>query len=322
MSTTTNITTTYAGEKLRGYISTALLSANTIRNGGISVHSNVKYKEVIKQFALGTDLIQAGTCDFDPTSSVTLTERYLEPDEFQVNMELCKQDFRSDWEAISMGMSAWDNLPPDFESYLVARVIARVAESNERIIWQGDATASAGREYDGFLTLLANDPALPAANEVTGTTIDATNVVDELAKIVDAAVATNQAIIGQEDFYIYIPENVYRAYIRSLGGFAANGQGAAGFMDRGSNQTINPIVFEGFKLFVANGLPSNVCIAARSSNLWFGTGLMSDQTSLKVKDMEDTDLSQNVRIAMRWTATVNYGIPEEIVTYGVVNSVN
>lgn len=320
MATTTSITTTYAGEKLRGYISTALLSANTIRNGGVSVHSNVKYKEVIKQMAVGSDLIKAGTCDFDPTSSVTLTERYLEPDEFQVNMELCKQDFRSDWEAISMGMSAWDNLPPDFESYLVARVISQVAEENERILWQGDSANSG--EYDGFKKLLENDVNLPAANEVTGTTIDATNVVAELGKIVDAAVSTNQAIIGKEDFAIYIPENVYRAYIRSLGGFAANGQGAAGFMDKGSNQTIAPVVFEGFRLFVANGLPSNVCIAARSSNLWFGTGLMSDQTSLKVKDMEDTDLSQNVRIAMRWTATVNYGIPEEIITYGIVNGVN
>jgi len=320
MATTTTIVTTYAGEKQRGYIATALLSANTIRDGGISVHSNVKYKEPIKQMAVGSDLIKDGTCDFDPTSSVDLTERYLEPEEFQVNMELCKKDFRSDWEAISMGMSAWDNLPRDFESYLVARVIGQVAEENERLIWQGQA-ATAG-EYAGYIELLENDASLPAANEVTGTTIDATNVVTELGKIVDAAVATNQAIIGKEDFYIYVPQNVYRAYIRSLGGFAANGQGAAGFMDKGSNQSIAPQVFEGFKLFVANGLPSNVCIAARSSNLWFGTGLMSDQTSLKVKDMEDTDLSQNVRIAMRWTATVNYGIPEEIVTYGIVNGVN
>lgn len=312
MATTTTITTTYAGEKKRGYIATALLSANTIANGGVMVNQNVKYKEVIKQMAV-SGLIADGTCDFDATGAVVLTERYLEPEEFQVNMQLCKKDFRSDWEAISMGYSAWDNLPPDFQTFLVARVIAQVAEENERILWQG-VDANAG-EYDGFLTLMAADAAV--VNNITGVAIDATNVVDELGKIVDLAVSSNEAIISKEDAYIYIPQNVYRAYIRSLGGFGASGQGAAGFEDRGSNQTIAPMVFEGFKLFVANGLPSNKMIFARSSNLWFATGLMDDQTELKVIDMEDIDLSQNVRLGMRWTATVNYGIPEEIITYGV-----
>ena len=312
MPTTTSITTTYAGEKKRGYIATALLSANTIENGGISVNQNVKYKEVIKQMAV-SGLIADGTCDFDATGAVTLTERYLEPEEFQVNMQLCKKDFRSDWEAISMGYSAWDNLPPDFQSFLVARIIAQVAEANERILWTGDEGISG--EYNGLITLLAADAAV--VNNVTGSAITALNVVEELGKIVDLAVSSNEAIISKDDAYIYIPQNVYRAYIRSLGGFGASGQGAAGFEDRGSNQAIAPMVFEGFKLFVANGLPSDKMIFARSSNLWFGTGLMDDRTELKVIDMEDIDLSQNVRIGMRWTADVNYGIPEEIITYGV-----
>ena len=312
MATTTTITTTYAGEKKRGYIATALLSANTIENGGVSVNQNIKYKEVIKQMAV-SGLIADGTCDFDATGAVVLTERYLEPEEFQVNMQLCKKDFRSDWEAVSMGYSAWDNLPPDFQSFLVARIIAQVAEQNERILWTGDA--GLGGEYDGIITLLAADAAV--TNNITGISIDATNVVAELGKIVDLAVSSNEAIISKEDAYIYIPQNVYRAYIRSLGGFGASGLGAAGFEDRGSNQSIAPMVFEGFKLFVANGLPSDKMIFARSSNLWFGTGLMDDRTELKVIDMEDIDLSQNVRIGMRWTADVNYGIPEEIITYGV-----
>lgn len=312
MATTTTITTTYAGEKKRGYIATALLSANTISNGGVMVNQNIKYKEVIKQMAV-SGLIADGTCDFDATGAVVLTERYLEPSEYQVNMQLCKQDFRSDWEAISMGISAWDNLPPDFQTFLVARIIAQVAEENERILWNGNSN-NAG-EFDGFITLMEADAAV--VNNITGTTIDATNVVAELSKIVDLAVSSNEAIISKEDAYIYIPQNVYRAYIRSLGGFGANGQGAAGFEDRGSNQAIAPMLFEGFKLFVANGLPSNKMIFARSSNLWFGTGLMDDQTELKVIDMADIDLSQNVRIGMRWTADANYGIPEEIITYGV-----
>jgi len=307
MATTTTITTTYAGEKLRGYIATALLSANSISNGGVSVKANVKYKDVIKQMALGTDLIKEGSCDFDATSSVDLTERYLEPEEFQVNMQLCKQDFRDDWEAISMGYSAWDNLPPDFETYFVARIIARVATANERIIWQG-ADAVAG-EYAGFLELFAADADVV---KLVGTAITATNVVDELGRVVDAILPQ---LYGNPDLSIYIPQNVYRAYVRALGGFQSGGQGAAGFQDRGNNQTFGDLVFDGVRLLVCNGLPDNTIVAAESSNLWFGTGLFNDQNMLKVKDMEDVDLSQNVRFAMRWTATVNYGIGSEVITY-------
>ena len=129
MATSTNITTTYAGEFAGKYISAALLSASTIENGGIEVKPNVKYKEVIKK--LDTDaLLKDATCDFDPTSTITLTERILQMDEFQVNLSLCKSDFESDWEAVQMGYSAFDNLPPAFADFLLAHVAAKDCTKN------------------------------------------------------------------------------------------------------------------------------------------------------------------------------------------------
>ena len=127
MATTTSITTTYAGEFAGKYISAALLSASTIDNGGIEVKPNVKFKEVIKK--VSTDaIVKDATCDFDATSTVTLTEKILQPEEFQVNLQLCKKDFRSDWEAIQMGYSAFDSLPPTFADFLITHVAAKVAE--------------------------------------------------------------------------------------------------------------------------------------------------------------------------------------------------
>ena len=73
--------------------------------------------------------------------------------------------------------------------------------------------------------------------------------------------------------------------------------------------------FDGVKLFVANGLPDNDAMAAQKSNLYFGTGLLSDHNEVKVIDMADIDGSQNVRIVMRYTAGVQYGIGSEIVYY-------
>lgn len=307
MATTTSITTTYAGEFAKKYISAALLSSNTIENGGIEVRPNVKYKEVIQRIA--TDgIVKNATCDFDPTSTVTLTERIITPEEFQVNLQLCKKDFHSTWQSIEMGMSAFDTLPKSFADYLIAHVAAKVAENNEVSIWRGvDATAG---QFPGFVTLATAD-----ANviDVVGTTITASNVIAELGKVVDAIPA---ALYGKEDLYIYVSQNVARAYVRALGGFGASGLGANGTNAMGTQWFNNgSLTFDGVKLFVANGLANNYMMAAQKSNLYFGTGLLADHNEVKVIDMADIDGSQNVRVVMRFTAAVQYGIGSEIVLY-------
>ena len=306
MATTTSITTTYAGEAGK-YISAALLSASTIENGGIEVKPNVKYKEVIKKLA--TDgLVKNATCDFDATSTITLTERILQPEEFQINLQLCKKDFRSDWEAISMGYSAFDNLPATFQEYLLAHVIAKAAEANEVSIWRG-ANATAG-QFDGFVPLATADATVV---DVVGTSVTAANVIAELGKVVDAIPAE---LYGKEDLYIYVSQNVARAYVRALGGFAASGLGANGTNAQGTQWFNNgSLSFDGVKIFVANGLANNYMMAAQKSNLYFGTGLLSDHNEIKVIDLSEIDGSQNVRIIMRYTAGVQYGIGSEIVLY-------
>ena len=305
MATTTSITSTYAGEFAGKYISAALLSGSTIENGGITVKPNVKFKEVIKKVAT-SGLIANASCDFADTGSVTLTERILQPEEFQVNIELCKKDFRSDWEAIQMGYSSFDKLPPKFSDFLISHVAAKVAEKTEQNIWSG-TNATAG-EFDGFSTLLAADSDVI---DVTGSAITSANVIAELGKIVDAIPSS---LYGQEDMYVYVSQNIARAYVRSLGGFGASGLGAAGTNSQGTQWWNNgSLSFDGVKLFVANGLADDKAVAAEKSNLFFGTGLLSDHNEVKVIDMSDLDGSQNVRVIMRFTSGIQYGIGSDIV---------
>jgi hypothetical protein len=307
MATTTSITTTYAGEFSKKYISAALLSASTIENGGIEVMPNVKYKSVIQRLATDA-IVKDATCAFDATSTVTLTERVITPEEFQVNLELCKKDFASTWQSIEMGMSAFETLPKSFADYLIAHVAAKVAEKNETNIWRG-ATANAG-EFNGFVALATADSNVV---DVVGTTVTASNVIAELGKVVDAIPA---ALYGKEDLHIYVSQNVARAYVRALGGFAASGLGANGTNSMGTQWFNNgSLSFDGVKIFVANGLAANYMMAAQKSNLYFGTGLLSDQNEVKLIDMADIDGSQNVRVVMRFTAAVQYGIGSEIVLY-------
>lgn len=317
MATTTSITTTYAGEFAGEYISAALLSGSTIENGGITVKPNVKFKEVIKKVSTD-DIVKDASCDFTATSTITLTEKVLQPEFQQVNLQLCKKDFISDWEAISMGYSAHHTLPSSFSDFLIAHVAAKVAQRTENSIW-GGTTATSG-QFDGLSTLVAADADLPTGQEVAGTTVTAANVITELGKIVDAIPST---LYGNEDLNVYVSQNIARAYVRALGGFGASGLGAAGTNNQGTQWWNNgALSFDGVNLFVANGLGDNKAIAAEKSNLFFGTGLMSDQNEVKVLDMADLDGSDNVRVVMRFTAGVQYGIVEDIVTYGITNSAN
>jgi len=315
MATTTNVTTTYAGEFAGKYIGAALLSGNTLAQGGISIMPNVKFKSVIKRLDLAS-LTANASCDFTPTGTVTLDERILQPKELQVNLELCKSDFQDDWEAVQMGFSAFDNLPPLFSDFIIARVAEQVAQKTEQDIWSGSAGAGS---FDGFSTLIAADAALPAGQEVAGTTVTAANVIDELGKIVDAV---PNRLYGHEGLHIYVAQNIFRAYKRALGGFGASGLGANGFGGQGTNQDIDVLFFDGVKVFMANGLADDTAIASTKDNLYFGTGLISDHNLVKLLDMADLDGSKNVRMIMRYTAGVQYGFATDIVTYGITNSAN
>jgi len=307
MATTTSITTTYAGEFAGKYIAAALLSADTLDKGLVEIKPNVKYKEVIKKIATG-DLVANASCDFAASSSLTLTERILQPEEFQVNLQLCKKDFRSDWEAVQMGYSVYDNLPANFSDFLISHVAAKVAQKTEQTIWSG-VNATAG-EFDGFVTLMTADGDV---NDVTGTTVTAANVIEEMGKVADAI---PNALYGKEDLTIYVPQNVARAYVRALGGFGAAGLGAAGTDAKGTQWFGGePLFFDGIRVSMVSGLASNKMVAAQSSNLYFGTGLLSDHNEVKLLDMGDLDGSQNVRVIMRYTAGVQYGICSDIVLY-------
>jgi hypothetical protein len=316
MATTTSITTTYAGEFAGKYIAAALLSAPTLDKGGITVMPNVKYKQVIKRVATDS-IIKDATCDFDPTSTITLTERILQPESFQVNLQLCKSDFRSDWDAIQMGYSAFDVLPKSFADFLIAHAAEKVAAGMETSIWQG-VNATAG-QFAGIMTQLTTDASLPSGQEVAGTTVTASNVITELGKIIDACPA---ALYGKEDLTLYVSSNIYRAYVRALGGFAASGVGANGYDNKGTNQTLGDVYFDGVRVFMANGLANNTALLSQKSNLYFATGLLNDMNEVKVLDMGDLDGSQNVRVIMRFTADAKYGFATDVVTYGITNSAN
>ena len=300
--------TSYAGEFASKYISAALLSAQTLESGLITVMPNVKYKSVL-QVASYNDIVKDATCDFSADGTLTLTEKIIQPEEFQVNVQLCKKDLHATWQAAEMGFSAFDSLPASFEDYVIGYTGAKVASQIESNIWAGQ-TGNAG-EFDGFYYLATAGGSGCVA--VTGTTVTAANVIDEMGKVVDAIPS---GVYGKDDLHIYVAPNVARAYIRALGGFGSQGLGANGVDNKGTTWFNNgALFFDGIPVVVGQGLPASSMMAAQKSNLFFGTGLLNDTNEVKVLDMADLDGSQNVRVIMRFTAAVQMGINSDVVIY-------
>lgn len=313
MPTNLDITTTYSGQWAGKYIAAGLLSANTIENGGVTVVPNVKYKQTMQRFD-SDSLVADASCDFAATGNVELTERALEPKELQINAIICKSDFASDWSSVEMGYSAFDVLPKTFQDFLIARMLGQMAEATETSLWRGNALTNG--QFGGIFTQALDEAfgGIPNAQSLAGVSIDATNVIDELGRVVDALPST---LYGKEGLKLYVSQNVARAYVRALGGFAAAGVGAAGTNAQGTQWygMGSGLSFDGVSIFVANGLANNSILSTTTENLYFGTGLLSDHQEIRLIDMSSIDGSKNVRFIARYTAGTQIGILEDCVVY-------
>ena len=307
MATTNSITTTYAGEAYTGFVSASLLSSPTIFSGAVDVRPNVKYKEVIRKLDSAQALADA-TCDFTASSTLTQVERILEPKSLQVNMQLCKEDFRSDWDAIQMGLTAFDNLAPNYAAYLMSYVAEKVAAENEVNIWQG--VGATDGEFAGFETLLTSNASQPAGQEIAGTTLSKVNIIAQLESVIDAIPA---AVWGKEDLYLYMGTAASKFYLQAIA--------ALGYLDKFQVGTV-PMNFEGVDIKVCPGMSANKVVAARKKDLVFGTAAISDHNTIKLLDMADLDGSDNVRIVGRLSAGAQFVNGEDITTYGIVNGAN
>ena len=307
------ITTTYAGESAGQFIAAALLSAKTLDNKYVSIMPNVKYKEVIQKLAVA-NIVNDASCDFTTSGSVALTERVITPKELQVNLQLCKQNFVASWEALSLGFSAFDEIPKSFTDYLISYVGGTVAQATEISIWTG-VNATNG-QFGGFQTTLsasvaAADGVISAksGSTVISGSIDASNVISVLNNVVATIPNT---VYGKEDLLLYVPTNVGKAYQQALAGGAVGANGWNNQMNVGDK----PFNFNGIEIVMCPGMSDSKVVAAQKSNLFFGTGLLSDSNEVRVLDMANLDGSQNYRVIMRYTAGVQFGIGQDIVYYG------
>jgi hypothetical protein len=296
MPTTTSLTTTFAGREAAGYIRAAFLSNESL--AAVTFKENIEYKQVVRKLVDSITFANA-TCDFTPTGTVTLTERILTLEKFQVHRQLCKKDFLSDWEA----KSEQDGfLHASLTDALIANVLAGVAANNERLIWQG-VNATAG-EYAGFETLfLADGDVLDVADPEA---ITSANVIDEMNKLV--LTLPTRVRRATEKPVIAVSSNVAEAFRTAILGL-----GGGSYLYQG--ETVKMTWQGQYDIIECPGMSDDTMAMYQKSNLWFGTNLLDQWNNVAVLDMYQYDLSDNVRFAASFFAGVQYGFGAEIAFY-------
>ncbi len=299
MATTVTVSSNYAGKEAGDIIGKAFKEADTLSKNLVTVLPDIDYQVSIRKISYQngrTDYV----CGFTPTGAVTLSEKVLAPKKIKNEQEICKEDLRQIWSSATMGFSAHnDRMPADVDAALMAEILGDTAEATDADIWSGDG-ANDG-EFDGFIKLFDADASVikPAA-----IAIDKSNVVAEIQKVraaIPVALRRSDLVFAiSPDIALHLED----AYID--GGINSGFGGEAKTIQYGSQS-----------LEVVNGLPDNTMVVYERKNLFFGTGLLADHNEIRMKDMDESDLSGQVRYKMVYTAGVQYANSDEIVYYGL-----
>jgi hypothetical protein len=299
MSTSVTVNSNYNGTVAGEIVGKAFKEADTIAKGLVTVLPNIPVKTSIRKIDYGNGR-QDFSCGFTPAGSVTLNEVVLEPKKIKNEAEICKEDFRNVWDTATMGFSAHnDNMPVDEEQALLVEILADTAQATDANIWTGDATNDG--EFDGFIPLwLADATVIDVATPIAPAKA---TIIAEIESVLDAVPI---ALRRKTDLVFAVSPDVALAYTQALVSAGIN----SGF--GGADMELR---YGTYKMEVINGLPPATMIVYQKKNLYFGTGLLSDHNEVRIKDMDETDLSGTVRYKMVYTAGVQYVRGNEIVLY-------
>ena len=298
------VTSNYAGKAAGFYISAALKEATSLEH--LTVLQNIKFKENLQKVA-GSSLVRNADCNFTNHGTLALTESILEPKNLQINMETCKDTLLSSWEADTMRAGAMNNNSPKFEDYVISYFTQHIADAVESSVWSGAAATNG--QFEGFLTATTGAFAVNGNVVQTdntggaGTAYTAANIISNLQTLV-AGIPAN--VYGRDDLRIYMNMKTYRFYISAIS--------TLGYVNAYNMNGDYVPVFEGITIQPCPGMPDDQLVAAETSNLFFGTDLISDMgASMRMLDMTDLDGSDNMRVVAKFSGGVQIGIGADAV---------
>lgn len=296
MATSVTINTNYKGAQAQDFYIAAFKKADTIEKGAITILPNIIGEGYMPTMQYSASLAPFA-CGFLPTGAFSYSEKVLTPKKFEHKAEFCKELFAQNFEAAKAGLySATTEIPSSFEVFIINEMVNQVATGIDNMIWNGTGGTSSINGLLGKLTADANTV------KIAATTITKANVQAEIEKVYDAI---PDAIIDESDLIWVVSNNVAKKYKQSqIGNYLT-----------GSAPGDKELDYLGIPMVTLNYLPANTMLVYKVSNIALGTGLQADFNNVSVVDMDDTDLSSNIRTRIVFSIGVEYNNAAEVVLY-------
>lgn len=293
MATNLNVDQSYIGNVAGKIFTKAYLEQYSLKSGIVQIENFDGIAAFLRKTLVNGVFVDY-SCGFNPQGSVDLTDKEVTPKKLKMEFDLCKQDFRRTWSSYQMGLSAWNNeIPADEKEAIMIEIRRNISEFLEEQIWNG--TTGSGT-FQGILTEAEADAEVV---KVDGVAITAANVEAEMLKLINA---TPLAIRKHRNFRIVVSADVLLSYL--------------GALDNAYYQRDNAY-YLGYKIDVLDNLPANTMLAFVLGNLKFITGLTSDLNEIRVKDMDESDLSGTIRIKVVLSGIATYVDGSELVVYRI-----
>lgn len=294
MATTQTINSAFNGALAGEIFVQAFKKADTIGQGAITVLPNVIGSGYLPKLGYSAGLA-AYSCGFDPTGTVTYTDKEVATKKYEIKHELCKDEFHQTFQAQQAGLfGAANEIPATITDAILLAMVNNMGALVDTQIWQGTGITGS------FAGLLPQFVADGDVIDIVGTASTVANVQAALSAVY---LAIPEEIVGESDVIIAVSPNVARNYKLSQVNNYMVGTPVG-------DKTLDYI---GVPVVSIAGLPSNTILAYRVKNLGFLTGLEADLNNVSIKDMDESDLSGNIRTKIVFSAGVGYSFGNEIV---------
>lgn len=294
MATTQTINSAFNGALAGEIFVQAFKKADTIGQGAITVLPNVIGSGYLPKLGYSAALAPY-SCGFDPTGTVTYTDKEVATKKYEIKHELCKDEFHQTFQAQQAGLfGAANEIPATIADAILLAMVNNMGDLVDTQIWQGTGVTGS------FAGLLAQFVADGDVIDITGTASTVANVQGELSKVY---LAIPEEVVQESDLIIAVSPNVARNYkLSQVNNYMV-----------GSPVGDKTLDYIGIPVVSIAGLPTNTILAYRVKNLGFLTGLEADLNNVSIKDMDESDLSGNIRTKIVFSAGVGYSFGNQIV---------
>ena len=341
----------YSGEVLEDLLTYTAQGNDTYKEGLIHIKSGIQFKYTIPTIQLGqviqdnvptpTSTHGAGAGTKDGLNQYTLTERYLEPQEFMVYLEFNPRDYEKYYKfAQPDGNLIFRELDPKVQSTMIRLLIERKMEYINHAIWcgampdnsakvsksdgsetgtteiGGDDAAGPMNLFNGAIVRMLMNISADAESEDakcgrvnligTGTFADGEAVEQELYKMWEG---TKPKVRKKQGLVILMDYKSWDAYNKYLSGK---------YYKYSDNRDENQRRFQGKRIIPMVALPEDTIImgcftTGVDSNLWMGIDYPSDEEVLKIDILQNNSELYFFKMLMK--IDINIVLPDEITAH-------